>query len=463
MSAPPPPVPVPDAAGWVLVAGVSASLHLAAASAMVLALAGQPQAPVSGTAGIVIRNLPPVTGTTAEPGRAQHTAVTDRLRPLDDPAEAARAEAAEARIAAAPTGPVATDRPAHARLAPIETMPPEPEASRGAPVPATPDDPARLAPLGNLRKVPQAISAERASARLEPRSPAIRQAAPAAVAATPRRLEPDGAAVPRNEEAAALRAPVERAARTDQPSAAPAPLPREPERRPSRARRDGPDQRLSDRQAEAADRRASGPDLGRAQRLLQGLHDTPCHLVIRLQGGVPGLAALGRDPGLLAEAGKRLAETFVPEARPTLATHPVASGQCPVLDFARVAGDDPMRGIELDLWRPTVSDERPLAGTLLHDHPGSLHLLLADAAGQVHDLTGFLRPGPDGSDFLVPVSGSADGGRGLLVAIATPFPLESLRAHSGPRPTGRVFESLAAELAQLGMVPDLALAAFALE
>lgn len=269
MSAPPPPVPVPDAAGWVLVAGVSASLHLAAASAMVLALAGQPQAPVSGTAGVVIRNLPPVTGTTA--------------------------------------------------------------------------------------------------------------------------------------------------------------------------------------------------DLGRAQRLLQGLHDTPCHLVIRLQGGVPGLAALGRDPGLLAEAGKRLAETFVPEARPTLATHPVASGQCPVLDFARVAGDDPMRGIELDLWRPTVSDERPLAGTLLHDHPGSLHLLLADAAGQVHDLTGFLRPGPDGSDFLVPVSGSADGGRGLLVAIATPFPLESLRAHSGPRPTGRVFESLAAELAQLGMVPDLALAAFALE
>ena len=87
MSAPPPPVPVPDAAGWVLVAGVSASLHLAAASAMVLALAGQPQAPVSGTAGIVIRNLPPVTGTTAEPGRAQHTAVTDRLRPLDDPAD----------------------------------------------------------------------------------------------------------------------------------------------------------------------------------------------------------------------------------------------------------------------------------------------------------------------------------------------------------------------------------------
>lgn len=458
MSTPAAPVPAPDAAGWVLVAGVSVALHLAAVSAMALALAGQPQAPAATGAGIVIRSLAPVIGTTAEPGRAERAPATHRLRAEDSPTGVARDDPAATRAADAPATAVTADRPERARLAPVET-------SRPAAVSATRPDPARLAPAETARAVPQAaarqtVTATAARRRLGTEGSA---SAPAPPATAPRRLDADSAAAPRSEEAAVLRAPVERAARTDRPRAAPAPLPQETERRPSRARRDGPDQRLSDRRAEAADGRATGPDLGRAQRLLQGLHDSPCHLVIPLQGAGPGLAALGRDPVRLAEAGARLAAAFPPEARPTLATHPLAPGQCPVLDFARIAGDDPTRGIALDLWRPTVSEDRPLTGTLIHDHPGDLHLLLADAAGQVHDLTGFLRPGPDGSDFLVPVTGGAGGARGLLVAIATPTPLDSLRAPPGPRPAGRVFEALAAELARLGMVPDLALAAFVLE
>jgi len=455
VSAPAPPVAASGAARWVMVAGVSISLHLAAVSAMTLALAGQPQAPAAGAAGIVIRTLAPVIGTTAEPGRAQATAVTDRLRALDEATGTARDDPAATRTAAAPATPMTAQRPARARLAPVETARPDPARTDTARL--APTDPARATPLA----APDQSAASTASGRL--RAEGAASAPDPAPAAAPRRLDPDSAAAPRADAAAALRAPAERAARTDRPRAAPAPVAQETERRPSRARRDGPDQRLSDRQAEAADGHGSGPDLGRAQRLLQGLHDSPCHLVIPLQGAEPGLAALGRDPARLAEAAARLTEAFPPEARPTLATYPLSAGQCPVLDFARVAGDDPKRGIALDLWRPTVSEDRPLAGTLVHDHPGTLHLLLADAAGQVHDLTGFLRPGPDGSDFLVPVTGGTAGGRGLLVAIATPVPLDSLRAPSGPRPAGRLFEALAEEMTRLGMVPDLALAAFVLD
>jgi hypothetical protein len=42
-------------------------------------------------------------------------------------------------------------------------------------------------------------------------------------------------------------------------------------------------------------------------------------------------------------------------------------------------------------------------------------------------------------------------------------PLDSLRAPPGPRPAGRLFEALADEMTRLGMVPDLALAAFVLD
>jgi hypothetical protein len=97
MSAPAPLAGPSGAARWVIVAGVSVSLHLAAVSAMTLALAGQPQAPSAAAAGIVIRTLAPVIGTTAEPGRAQATAATDRLRALDEATRTARDDPAATR------------------------------------------------------------------------------------------------------------------------------------------------------------------------------------------------------------------------------------------------------------------------------------------------------------------------------------------------------------------------------
>ena len=81
----------------------------------------------------------------------------------------------------------------------------------------------------------------------------------------------------------------------------------------------------------------------------------------------------------------------------------------------------------------------------------------------MHDLTGFLRPVPGGSHFSVPMSGAGLSGdaRQLLLAVATPTPLRTLPPGGGsPAAAGPLLGALGAELERLGLVPDLALAAF---
>jgi hypothetical protein len=240
--------------------------------------------------------------------------------------------------------------------------------------------------------------------------------------------------------------------------------PPEPAPRRSRARRDGPDQRLSDRRAAPA-QGAGTVALEQMRTVLADLHDAPCHLVLPLPEGMTGFAAIGSDPTRLDAAGARLDRAFGREARPVLATHAVTEGQCAAVDFVRASRDDPRRGLGLDLWRPVASESRPLTGTLLHGATGALHLLLIDSAGQAHDLGGFLRPVPDGSHFSVPMSGAGASGdaRQLLLAIAAPVPLDTLPPAAAPVAAGPLLADLGQELARLGLVPDLALAAFVFE
>ena len=196
--------------------------------------------------------------------------------------------------------------------------------------------------------------------------------------------------------------------------------------------------------------------------LLADLHGAPCHMVLPLPEGQSGYAALGTERARLSAAGPRLDTALEDAARPVLATHPVSAEQCPVIDFAAASRDDPRRGLALDLWGSVASAGKPLTGTLRHEGGGTLHLLLIDTAGRVHDLTGFLRPVPGGSHFSIPMSGADLSGdtRQLLLAVATPTPLRTLPPGDGPAGAGALFGALGAELERLGLVPDLALAAF---
>jgi len=521
MSAATPPVPVPGAAGWILAAGAALSLHVAAGAALVLALAGPPQAPAAAHGGVVIRNVTAVTATAPRPGRARPEAVAprradtapgDRLAALDEAVPRRAAEVPARTAALAPERRAAAQDGAR-RLTPAagnrqmsgEVAPRRAPAAAGARSMAQQDAPRRVAPADVAplapgetapRRVAPAVQDRLQAAQMAPRRVTAgdaartmtRQDAPrrvaqdtprrAGVAAPARRLSAGGARPVAADAAgpdpledtppprtAPQVAPETRAGRTPERrrAAAVAPPP-EPAPRRSRARRAGPDRRLSDRQAAPA-RDAGTVVLEQMRTVLADLHGAPCHLVLPLPEGMPGFAAIGADPARLAAAGARLDRAFGRDTRPVLATHAVAGGQCAAVDFVHASRDDPRRGLGLDLWRPAAGEDRPLTGTLLHGATGALHLLLIDSAGQVHDLGDFLRPVPDGSHFSIPMSaaGAAGEARQLLLAIATPTPLQTLPLAAAPVAAGPFFADLGQELERLGMVPDLALAAFVLE
>ncbi|MFB9151290.1 hypothetical protein [Roseovarius ramblicola] len=515
MSAAAPPVPVPGAAGWILAAGAALSLHVAAGAALVLALAAPPQAPAAAHGGVVIRNITAVTATAPRAGRARaapvearraDTAPGDRLAALDE-AVPRRAAEAPARTAALAPGRTAGAQDTPRRLAPAAAAPRatgEPAPRRVAPgaqdrQEAAQAAPRRVAPGARDRQEATQAAPRRVAPATQDRQEAAQEIAPrrvaqetpedAGAAAAVRRLSAGGArraatdaarpappgdtvrpqAAPQRTPQRALQrapqhAPETRAGRTPERSRSAIAPPPEPAPRRSRARRAGPDRRLSDRQAAPA-RDAGAVALEQIRTVLADLHGAPCHLVLPLPEGMPGFAAIGADPARLAAAAARLDRAFGRETRPVLATHAVAGGQCAAVDFVRASRDDPRRGLGLDLWRPAAGEGRPLTGTLLHGAAGALSLLLIDSAGRVHDLGGFLRPVPDGSHFSIPMSGAGAAGeaRQLLLAIATPVPLQTLPPAASPTAAAPLFADLAQELERLGLVADLALAAFVLE
>lgn len=528
--------PAPGPAGWIVAAGVSVSLHILAVTGLVLGLLGQPQAPAASGTGLVIRTLPPVTGsapTLSRPDLARPAArqgdspARDRLTALEEDPAAPAPEAPRTRAARVAAGPamrptdirratpmmrptaerptvvptmrptamrpteilrtaVSTARPTAPssrpdtvparRVVPMQASRAEPVPDPPGPVPAARDlAPRRLAP----REVPARaervrVVAPRADSRPEtrPETQPEHSEAPRPVA---RRLAPAAQDMPTPPPASIL-APTRRLATATRPRRQSAAVPQDTRDPASRARRDGPDRRLSDRQAApisgpaAADGATAGAGIAAALGALRSLAGTPCHTAQPLTraGAAPAIAVFGSDRGRLAEA-RGLGDAPAGTAggngagRFDMASRPVTQAQCPALDFIRGAGDDPTDGISLDLWSPVAGDRQPLTGVIGHDGPPALHLLLIDTAGQVHDLQRFLSPVPEGSQFSVPMTGAGDAGdhHQLLLAIAAPAAL-SLPDAETPQ-AGPFFEALQEALARRGITPDLALAGFVFE
>jgi len=550
--------PAPGPAGWIVAAGLSVSLHILAVTGLVLGLLGQPQAPAASGTGLVIRTLPPATGsapTLSRPDLARPAArqadspARDRLTALEEGPATPAPEVPRTRAARLAAGPAA--RPADIRRAPpamrptatrptqvptmrptamrptetrptaVPTMRPAASSSRPetaparrvVPVQADPRVPVRDSPASAQAAddpAPRSLAPSEAPARAERLRAEASRADSYADSGTEARPDPPGAIRPARSEPArraqpeaarrlspaartaptriteatqatrpapppaSILAPTRRLATATRPRRGSAPVPQDTRDPASRARRDGPDRRLSDRRAAPAvpDDASAGPGIAAALGALQSLTGTPCHTAQPLTraGAAPAIAVFGSDRGRLAEA-RRNGEAPGGTADrpdsdwPDMAARPVTQAQCPALDFIRGAGDDPTDGISLDLWSPTAGDRQPLAGVVVHDGPVTLHLLLIDTAGQVHDLRRFLYPVPDGSQFSVPMTGAGDAGdhHQLLLAIAAPaaLPLPDGRASQGRTfRAGPFFETLQDTLARQGITPDLALAGF---
>ena len=521
------------AAGWILAAGLSLSLHIAAGSVLLMGLTEQPQAPAPPGPGIIVQTMPPETAVT--PNRARHDpdhaiARQDALSPRNP----IRAEAATETTPPAARPPPARRADPSERLAALPPSRNAEAAARNTVAEQTVAQSAtkRAAPQAPRRIIPDASSAR--SVVLEPaqspRAAATSRAQPLAtitaqrqVTAT-RRTEPKGgrqplrpAQAPESSQPQRLR-PVaatsrkasnrsdgqttaavravsapRRASRPAEPSGeaitpadasqpvapaasqpaatsprqAPAPLPRtatqprDNEDPATRARRDGPDRRLTDRSAAPA---GAGRDtaLDRTFTDARRLIGAPCFLAYPGAADATGrnVALYGPDKGRLDAVRDRLADTF--ETQPRVVSHATGQAQCPALDFIRDADDDPLQGIALRLRNATASATQPLAGTVTHAWGQRVTLLLIDAAGRVHDLDRHLQRDTNASRFSIPLRRQGQPGDDtvLLLAVAAQTPPATLRRAREQPDAAPFFDALEKEIATQGMTPDLSLAAF---
>lgn len=488
----PTPLPDPDAASWTLAAGLSFSLHVGLATAVVLALSAAPGAAPGPGPEIVLRSVPLIAGggQEATPRLAASPALT-RLAPQDDPDQAesgpqsgpaerlpperlsperhsAEAQSAETRRIAAPVRPVAPDRETP-RLR-VTASPPPTTSRPGArlqPVPPTPAVPA-----------PQRLSAAPSAA--QPPAPRLRpapQEAPAAPA--PQRME---AARPLSTTPAAAGPAPSARPQSSADSLRRAMLP-PTEDTLERALRDRPRTFLSDRRAAARPDAPPGPGGGLQAPAPEVLTapDQPLYAEIldylRALPDIPCFAALPA----LDTAGQLRLEVFGPAQTgleafragleeetglvPGMVLRAVTQGQCETLDFIRRNRDYPAFSLYLSLSERRLASGSQVEGAIHMAGPRALTLLLVDNAGRVQSLDRFLRPSADGrAGFTVPMTlqGPAVETWQLLMAIATDSPLEVTQSLSGAQEAAPVFARLRAEIATRGHAPDLALIAFSL-
>jgi hypothetical protein len=122
--------------------------------------------------------------------------------------------------------------------------------------------------------------------------------------------------------------------------------------------------------------------------------------------------AFKRDLGFEASIGVRL----------------VTQAQCPAIKFLSQLGGNQARAPRINLNSVEVKKGETLSGTIENFANRVVELLLVTDSGEVQSLSYLLKPGTDSLSFSVSVpSGSAGDGPQLLMAVATPQVLDSLR------------------------------------
>ena len=106
----------------------------------------------------------------------------------------------------------------------------------------------------------------------------------------------------------------------------------------------------------------------------------------------------------------------------------VAQGQCPAVKFLGQFGANQTRAPRINLSSVEVQNGETLSGTIDNFANRVVDLLLVSDGGQVQNVSYLLKPGTDSLSFSMEIRrNSGGGGPQLVMAVATPQVLESLR------------------------------------
>jgi hypothetical protein len=126
--------------------------------------------------------------------------------------------------------------------------------------------------------------------------------------------------------------------------------------------------------------------------------------------------AFKRDLGFEASIGARL----------------VTQAQCPAIKFLGEHTGSPARTPRINLSSIEVKNGETLSGTIENFANRVVELLLVSDTGQVQNLSYLLKPGIDSLSFSIGMQRGGGDGPQLVMAVATPQVLDSLRQ---PKPT----------------------------
>jgi hypothetical protein len=140
----------------------------------------------------------------------------------------------------------------------------------------------------------------------------------------------------------------------------------------------------------------------------------------------------------------------------------INAAQCAALSFARGVGHYPDFQLVLDLRAAEVADHHEVAGSIVGWGDRMVHLLLVDDEGVVQSADSLLRSVRERKDFAFQVNLTAGpvATQQLLLAIATPVPLEGLDEHVYTRDAAGFFHALEASVRGARGDVDIAIAGF---
>ncbi|HKA74546.1 MAG TPA: serine/threonine-protein kinase [Xanthobacteraceae bacterium] len=149
---------------------------------------------------------------------------------------------------------------------------------------------------------------------------------------------------------------------------------------------------------------------------------------------------------------------------PSIGVRQVTPAQCPAITFLNRLRGERARAPRLQIDSVRVQNGETLSGAIEGVDNRNVELVIVSDGGTVQNISQLLKPGIDGKTFSIGMRrGGLSGSQPqLLVAVATPRPLESLRP-AGPREAGQFFTSVLAEAARSGQGISAAARYFKLE
>ena len=311
--------------------------------------------------------------------------------------------------------------------------------------------------------------------------------APSPAAAAPLRIAPQGAVTslsPRPDPIPARPAPAQTSPARPAPSdtsperlAALAPAPQQapamqpvPTPGPDPSTAPAPDAPPTDAPAPETDITPAERDGYRAILDYLATQDTgPCFAALPALGQETGaltLDAFGESAARLDgfRAGMEAATGLSAATLPGTYLKPISPAQCAALDFLRDAARYPAFGLYFDLPVRVIASGATLSARIHNTSGQVLHLVLIDDEGLVQTLDGFLQFRRGAGQFAIPMTfqGGPIVTQQLLLAIASPVPLETVRRASGQE-AAPFFATLREELTTRGLTPDMAMVAFSVE